>query len=322
MAGMWGVPDKEEMRKLQRLVKEWARRDLEGALGWARGLTNEHQRQMAIVAVAASLSASDEVQGFEILCELEYVQDVFLEQSGINNLIPKRFKTAAFEGAAELLAVLGRVPKSDGRGSWQIAYPENFDFEVLLDGLRKMREESALRAAEGDFSFSVYSVNDPLATYADRDYESAFAYVIKRGEEGEAVDWGGILDRINRSLGRHKANQLLAESNSSLSQEQMNALTVDDGFVRRNDSRELVRMLDAESATMMRRSMMQNIRSSYDTDTLAFLDDLAAPEERVAEILALRGVEEARPFENALKRWGYTAEQVSEVLEVIQGSAE
>ena len=306
MGGMWGAIGRDDVRLLQRLFGEWLERDQEGCIDWARRQKGKKQ-EVALCSVASALARSQPDLAFDLYCECEgHSAGAFI--SPLAGMVRKAFIQSAANGAEALLATMKRLPKNDsGQGQGVgMDYPENFNFEVLLDG---MRDEVSRKAIS----------TSPLKDWVERDPDAAIAYALDRSLDGKRVDFSMALYGLEKKIGSLESQTVMAEHLSALSRSQFDKLIENTDLVNNSSrTRKIIPLMEEEPARQLRLAALSSRPPTGFMMSKELLNDLPDNEARIEELSALRGFPEPGMVASALRGWDVPESRISEVLATIE----
>lgn len=320
MASMWGSLGRGEVKRLEALVGEWARRDRESALVWARSLPHAKQREVGLAIIAGTVAHDDPQAAFEIYSQIEavtidYTPTVFFD------MMRTVFQEATGEGVEAILDLVKRTPRNErgGMGLFEVEYPDGFDFSGLLDGLSELTSQnrSGIRRP--------LELNNPIGAWAVRDPDAAFAYVTERVSEGNHVRWGTLTYKLGKEWGTVEADEWVAAQLVAQRPEMQLALLRETdlahspGILRRYISR----IPDEEAAMNFRQQVVAfAAESRHPGPYLEILNDIPEAAKRVALVETLRGVTDPGYLRHLMTTWGVPPERISEVVETVQQPAQ
>ncbi len=116
--------------QMNQLLDRWAGEDFDGAWTWVAACTNPGLSNYVKARLLEALVETDPDRAFD-LDVLAFGQDPDYRSSVAGRVMAGR----ANRGAAELLALVQRLPTGRGTSFMPVEYPEGFDFKTLLDGL-------------------------------------------------------------------------------------------------------------------------------------------------------------------------------------------
>ncbi|MGJ8724175.1 MAG: hypothetical protein ACSHYB_06440 [Roseibacillus sp.] len=306
MGGMWGGMGRDDVRLLQRLFGEWLKRDQEGCIAWVRSQKGKKQ-EVALCSVASVLARSEPELAFELYCECEkHSVGAFI--SPLAGTVRKAFLQSAAEGAEALLATMKRLPKNDTNQGQGVGmdYPEDFDFERLLDGMRDEVPRAAISTS-------------PLKEWVERDPDAAIDYALDRSLDGKRVSFSMALYGLEKKIGSIESHTVMAERLSALSRNQFDKLVENSDFVNNSPrTRKILPLMEEEPARQLRLAALSSRPPTGFMMSQELLNDLPDNEARIEELSALRGFSQPGMVASALREWDVPESRISEVLATIQ----
>jgi len=317
MDGVWGSLSREEQTRMELLIGEWARKDPEGALAWARNLRHPQQRELGLTCIAAAIGYKDPEKGFEIYTELEKVQ--MPSDYALMNVVSGTYKKAAENGPEALLAIMKRVPTNEARGggyAFPVTYPPGFDFATMMDGLQEA----------GYFKFhntdprKYYSITGTLAEWAMRDREAAFTYLTQHAKDGTSYDFQQMAAWMEEKQGKAQTQAWLGEKLSALDSTQRKELIK--GSLLSSSPDELNRFIEAmptpEAATELRYEILQSAGEAGWGGKYGILNEVPEIEDRLAVIERLENMRDTDRLEAQLKDWQVPQERIDGIVEKVK----
>lgn len=314
MASMWGSMSDAQQQQLAGLIGEWANRDREAALAWARALSQPQQREVGLVSIAAAVARNDPRAGFEIYAELE---EVATPMGGrmLSFMIRTVYNEAAQRGIPALLDVVKRTPLNKTRSCEriQIAYPDGTDFKALMDGLM------AVKTPEG----KPFEPSNPLGPWGLKDADAAFAYVTLRASEGQRMELDGMVYELGEKWGTVEAKRWMGTKLASLKPAEQRALLSQAGLLNSPGILRsyIAEMPTAEAAAEFRFQVIQYSAERKFNPGYEILNDVPDVQERVAMIERLRDVKDDRGIRMFLKNWEIPADRIDQIVKTVSQPA-
>ncbi len=314
MASMWGSMTDAQQQQLAGLIGEWANRDREAALAWARGLNQPQQREVGLISIAAAVARDDPRAGFEIYAELE---EVATPMGGrmLSSMMRTVYNEAAQQGIPAILDLVKRTPLNKTRSCERIriTYPEGTDFKALMDGLQ------AITTPLG----KPFEPSNPLGSWGLKDADAAFDYVTVRAAEGQRLELDGMVHELGEKWGTVEAKRWMGAKLASLEPAEQRALLSQGGLI---NSPGILRSYIAEMPTpeataefrfqVIQFSAERKFHPGYE-----ILNDVPDVQERVAMIERLRDVKDDRGIRMFLKNWEIPADRIDQIVRTVSQPA-
>ena len=316
MEGVWGSLSDLELARMKLLIAEWAEKDPEGALAWARNLRHPQQRELGLTCIAVAIGSKDPEKGFGIYAELEKVR-MPLDPNLIYGVVATTYKNAAKEGAEALLDVLRRTPDSEGsagnnRMAFPIEYPPGFDFAALMKGLGEA----------GYFKFpeqnnKSLSIHGTLAQWALKDREAAFSYLMENAKEGTSYQFQYLTAIMAEKEGKARTQAWLGEKLSAMDSAQRQQLVKGSMLMDSNDElKGFIEAMPTEEAAMeFRYDILQAAGEAGWGGKYSILSEVPEIEDRLAVIERLQNMRDTDRLETQLKEWNVPQERINGIVE-------
>ncbi len=313
IATVWGGMSDKQLEQLMVLIADWAGKDLDGALAWARSLENPKQREVGLIGIAAKLAKDDPKAAFEIYAELEEVSTN--AGNSLSEMMRKLYNDAAKQGVEAVLDLARRTPQnrtniSEGIG---IEYPPDFDFRALIDGLIKTTELGGISEL-----LKPFAPNHPFGSWADRDADAAFEYIVDGTAQGQFLRWSDIPYELGKKWGTMEVDRWMGAKLAALSPAEQKALlsksdlTHSPGTLRKY----ITNMPTEEAAAEFRFQYMDRTKEFLQV-SLEVLNDVPEVQDRVVAIERLRGVTDDRPLRHYLSNLNLAADRIDQIVRTV-----
>lgn len=295
---------------IQKILKELADQDFDSAWSWSKGIASEATRHYMMESLLKELVKANPDRALALHLEQLAADPNFT--SGVpHTLVAARVR----EGAQAMLDLFAKFPAKSGGGSGSdMKFPQDFDFQLLADGIRKM--------TQGTDSLPAYPMNF-LSAWAARDPEAAYAY----WSGGGLPSWFGGWDRLIEGIETHgEAGAAAAWTVSKLA---------DPSAPRRKIIGDLTNAIESGRMSKIN-SIAQampdaGVRDRFFTDVLVMnqytdpvaqlgfaFQGLSAPQARldaIREISAAgRKVDLKKTDAAGFQAWGFTREQAEQMI--------
>lgn len=313
MDGVWGTLSNDDIARMQSLMGEWASKDPEGALAWARSLRHPTQRELGLSCIAAAIGQKDPEAGFAIYTEVEKVTI-----KGLNDIlygvVSQVCDRAAKESPAALLEVMGRIPKSENFGSSvHVGFPNGFDFEALLSGMT-----DAGYFKRENRTYGAFYLEGPLSEWAARDREAAFAFLTDHVSADSRYDLIGLSQKLAETSSQSQTKEWLGGKLAAMDPAQRQALVI--GSLLGYSSfylNPIIEMMPTReaSADLIYDILQANNNAGWTMD-LDLLNQMPEMEERIAIIERLQGLrdDEAIDLASLLRKWDIPQERITGII--------
>ena len=315
MSGIWGSLSSEEVTRLQLLIGEWAQKDPEGALAWARALKQPQQREVGLCSIAIAVGEKDPQAGFGILAELEKVTMLELFMGNLTEVVQKTCANAAKDGPDALREALRRIPEGD---RWTmgltIEYPPGFDFHGLMEG---MKDDGYFNLADRP---SRAMALDPLSQWAAADGDAAFSYLVENAKSGSTYNFHELTDKMAETRGKHDAREWLGEKLAALDSAQRQQLALGSMSLHHSPPlEEIIRAMPTPELQMeLRQDLLQAGISSGNTINFELLSELPDLETRLATLEQLHGMDgDSEEVVDQLRKWNVPQERIDGIMEKV-----
>ena len=314
LEGMWGSLSQGDLIRMQTLIGEWAERDPEGALAWARGLRHPQQREVGLVYIAAAIGQKDPEAGFAIYSEVEKLTMSELS-SAMYGVMFQLCKNAVQQGPDALLDIINRTPKSDRFSmGLQTTYPEGFDFPSLLQGMA----DAGHFKREGS-NMSVFTVESPLSAWAAIDREAAFAFLAEHSPAGTRHNFYEFTQKVAASSSQAEMKEWIGGKLAAMDPSQRRELVQGSmiGYPVDYVNRFIEMMPTQESATELRYEILQSYNDAGWSVDYGILNEVPEVEDRVATVERLRGLKDyhAEELASQLRKWNVPQERIDGIVE-------
>jgi hypothetical protein len=314
MATVWGGMSDKQLEQLVVLIADWAGKDLDGALAWARGLENPKQREVGLVSIAAKVAKTDPKAAFEIYAELDEVTT----EAGkyLSVMMRTLYNDAAKQGVEAILDVVSRTPLNKTRSGEriEISYPEGTDFKSLMDGLL------AIATPEG----KPFEPSNPLGSWGLKDSDAAFAYITLRTSEGQRLELDGMVYELGEKWGTVEAKRWMGTKLASLNPAEQWALLSEGNLLNSPGILRsyIAEMPTAEAADDFRYQVIKFSADRKFHPGYEILNDVPDVQERVAMIERLRDVKDDRGIRMFLKNWEIPVDRIDRIVKTVAQPAD
>jgi len=317
MKGVWGTLSNEDIARLQSLLGEWAEKDPEGALAWARNLRHPTQREMALSCIAAAIGKKDPEAGFAIYTEVEKATIQGLSDV-MYWVVAQVYRNAAKKSPEALLEAMSRTPKGGSFSSGlHVNFPKGFDFESLLKGMA-----DAGYFKRTDRTYGVFTLESPLAEWAGRDRDAAFTYLADHVSVDNRHDLIGLADKVAESTSQAQMKEWMGGKLAAMDATQRQALVKGSliGYPASYLNRFVEMIPTSEGAADLRYDILQANHDAGWTMDLELLNQMPEVEGRIAIIERLQGLRENElpQLASQLRAWQLPEERIPGILEKVK----
>ena len=312
MGTVWGELSEEDQKRLEALIGQWAIRDRESALAWARSLHHPLQREVGLTSIAAALAESDPKAAFDIYAEQDKVTS-WLGREKIHNLITALSKDAVAKGPQALLDLIRRIPENETNGidGVSIRYPDGFDYAAMLDGLAEI---GIGIHAKGDDSSKPYEPESPLGQWAVKDPDAAFSYFSTKATDGYRLDLGDLTADLTEKWGRDATRTWLGEKVSALDSAGRKAFLEGTGVL--NSPSQLIDVINGiRDPSLANEFRYEALQATSGTTPRNFdvLADLPL-DEKLEIVTRLRGMKQTGYLQSMLTTWEVPRDRIDSIL--------
>ena len=320
MDTVWGTLSAEDQGRLEALIGEWALRDADAALAWARSLRQPQQREVGLTSIAAALAESDPHRAFDIYAEQERVT-LWLGREKIEKLISTLSKEATMQGPQALLDLFRRIPENDTNGvmGLGIDYPEGFDYAAMLDGLA----ESGIGIhGPGEDSSKPFEPQSPLRRWAVKDPDAAFSYFLSKTGSGYRLHLGDLTQEMEEKWGRDATQAWLGEKVAALDSSQRLELIKGTGIL--NHPSQLENLINGiEDPSIAQEVRYEALQASAGSVLRNFQLLANLPlDEKLQVVGRLRGVKDTEYLESILTTWDVPRERIDAIVRDVSQAPE
>ncbi len=318
MATVWGGMSDKQLEQLVVLIADWAGKDLDGALAWARGLENPKQREVGLVSIAMKVAETDPKAAFEIYAELDEVTT----DTGnyLSEMMQTLYNDAAKQSVEAMLNLAARTPRNGTSGSMgvYIDYPAGFDFRALVDGLVKTTELGGNHEL-----YKPFSPGDPFGAWALRDADAAFGYIVDQTSAGQHLRWSGMPYTLGKKWGSLEADRWMGAKLAALSADEQRGLLAESDLTHSTGTlrKYIMNMPTEEAATEFRLLYLDTTKNGMLAHGLEILNDVTDVQERVAIVERLRDVKNDFGLRPALNNWGIPADRIDQIIKTVSQPA-
>ena len=315
MDGVWGSLTEEDRTRMEMLISEWAGRDPEAALAWARNLRHPQQRELGLCFIAATVGKNDPQAGFEILAELETVTmpEFYWD---LLDVVTTTCADSAKEGPQALWDTYRRIPKSENLTMpMTIQFPPGFDFRGLME---VMGADNYFSSTDGSSSGLVFQ---PLSAWAEEDREAAFSYLVENARSGTNYDFHDMMEKIGEKDGKPAMREWIGEKLAAMDSSQRQQLAMGSMPLHYAPHLEdFIRAMPTPELQMeLRQDFLQATISSSNIIDFELLNELPDIETRLASIEALHGFNgDPDDVVEQLRKWNVPQERIDGILEKVK----
>ena len=314
MDNVWGTLTDKDWNRLEVLIGEWALKDPDAALAWARNLRQPQQRSAGLCCIAAALAETDPHRAFEIYAEQETVF-LGLGREKILKMVTKLSQDAIKDGPQALMELWRRIPQNGTNGTmgFDLSYPDDFDYAGMMDLMSE--EGMGLYKPSGKSNDKPIEPQSPLAEWAVREPSAAFDYILDKFEDGMRLDgYWSLTNKMKEKWGNEATQNWIGEQVAGMDPTQRAAFMK--GTMMLNYPGQLKNMIDhipdSSVAQQVRYETMQS-GIPNGPGNFEILADLPT-NEKLEVIGKLRGFQDTAYLEKMLNTWDVPNGQIESIL--------